>query len=109
VLDPLGAFAVSRPVKRREMSEPTESHDTAEASYVYESYTAPPQPVCTGCGRFPGQILEYSKAQTGSKLSPADYVRAEEGTYNYANGHFLCTECYIKAGMPSEPGGWVAP
>jgi hypothetical protein len=28
-------------------------------------------------------------------------VREEEGTYNPANGHFLCTHCYIAAGMPS--------
>jgi hypothetical protein len=37
------------------------------------------------------------------------YVRNEEGTYNQDNGHFLCTDCYIKAGMPSSSLGWVCP
>lgn len=68
-----------------------------------------PEPVCAGCGRHPGQIPEYGSAMTGSALAPGDYVRAEEGTYNDENGHFLCTQCYIEAGMPSAPGGWVAP
>lgn len=39
------------------------------------------------------------------------YVAYNEGTYNPDNGHFLCDECYIAAGMPSAPGlkGWVCP
>lgn len=37
------------------------------------------------------------------------YVLMEEGTLNPNNGHFLCDDCYIKAGMPSAPGGWVCP
>jgi hypothetical protein len=39
----------------------------------------------------------------------ADYVRLHEGTYNKDNGHFLCDSCYIMAGMPTAPGGWVCP
>lgn len=38
-----------------------------------------------------------------------DYIRLEEGTYNKINGHFLCDNCYIGAGMPSSPTGWVCP
>ncbi len=37
------------------------------------------------------------------------YVLQEEGTLNTTNGHFLCDKCYIEAGMPSAPGGWVCP
>ena len=37
------------------------------------------------------------------------YVRNEEGTLNPTNGHFLCDSCYIKAGQPSSPTGWVCP
>lgn len=37
------------------------------------------------------------------------YIRTEEGTYNRLNGHFLCDDCYIKAGMPSGPAGWKCP
>jgi hypothetical protein len=42
-------------------------------------------------------------------MTPDDFVREEEGTFNRSNGHFLCTDCYIAAGMPSSPEGWVAP
>ena len=71
--------------------------------------TKPPQPICTGCNRMPDEIYEYSKEATQSSLSPDEYVRREEGTYNQYNGHFLCTMCYIKAGAPSSPWGWKAP
>lgn len=67
------------------------------------------QPFCTGCDLTPDQISEYSQDMTGSNLSPDEYVKREEGTYNRENGHFLCTSCYIKAGQPSSPTGWVAP
>lgn len=68
-----------------------------------------PDPVCLGCSRHPDEIAEYSPAMTETTLSPAEYVRREEGTYNRRNGHFLCTACYVSHGMPSSPGGWVAP
>jgi hypothetical protein len=41
-------------------------------------------------------------------MTPDDFVWREEGTLNRETGHFLCTSCYIKAGMPSSPRGWVA-
>jgi hypothetical protein len=44
------------------------------------------------------------------KMTADEIVIATDGTYNAENGHFLCTECYIKAGCPSAPGrGWKAP
>jgi hypothetical protein len=72
-------------------------------------------PVCIGCWKFPSQIEEYRiaveeiAADTGVRYTPEEYVRQEEGTYNDQNGHFACTDCYIKMGMPSSPQGWVAP
>ena len=42
-------------------------------------------------------------------MTPEQFVRREEGTFNIENGHFLCTDCYIAAGMPSSPRGWTAP
>lgn len=66
------------------------------------------QPICTGCGKRPAELLEYVEA-AGKSMTPDDYVRREEGTYNRDNGHFLCTPCYSDAGMPSSPRGWVAP
>lgn len=57
-------------------------------------------PICIGCARTPDQIAEYSSEMTDSGLDPNTYVCREEGTYNKENGHFYCTSCYIKAGMP---------
>lgn len=39
----------------------------------------------------------------------AAYILKEEGTLNHSNGHFLCDGCYIAAGMPTGPNGWVCP
>lgn len=69
---------------------------------------------CTGCNRKPAEIDEYIEAAAETAAPeryPDEYVREEEGTYNPFNGHFLCTDCYIKAGMPSAgvgKGTWVA-
>lgn len=67
-------------------------------------------PVCIGCGKTPDELPEYFPANTGSTFTdPIQYVQHEEGTYNPANGHFACTDCYIKMGMPTTPRGWKAP
>lgn len=67
------------------------------------------QVVCFNCHKTPDEILEYSPEMTGEDLSATEYVMRNEGTYNPANGHFCCTECYIRIGQPSSPQGWVAP
>lgn len=70
------------------------------------------KPICTGCNKHPDQIDEYIEAGKENEKLPDQYVMEEEGTYNKNNGHFLCTDCYIKAGMPSNPypqKNWVAP
>jgi hypothetical protein len=69
----------------------------------------PPQPYCTGCDKTPEEIDEYVICAKEDGMTPTEWVRREEGTLNPANGHFLCTDCYIRAGMPSTPYGWVAP
>lgn len=66
-------------------------------------------PICVGCNKKPSEIEEYIEAAKECKITPNDYCRTEEGTYNSENGHFLCTSCYIEAGMPSSPQGWIAP
>lgn len=69
-----------------------------------------PALLCVGCGKEPKDLPEYvSAAEQDGFDSPEDYVRQEEGTLNVTNGHFLCTECYVNAGCPSSPRGWVAP
>lgn len=67
------------------------------------------RPLCVGCNKHPDEIEEYTDPEVIGDDTPDDYVRAEEGTYNRENGHFLCTDCYVQAGMPSSPRGWVAP
>lgn len=76
---------------------------------------------CTYCWRRPEEIDEYLPGtleqceagerawEVGEYRSPADYVSKEEGTFNSENGHFACTECYVRIGAPSSPHGWVAP
>lgn len=73
--------------------------------------------VCIECGRTPSQIQEYvdeanylnGMEDSDIKWTPEMFVEKEEGTYNSANGHFACTDCYIKLGMPTSSRGWVAP
>jgi len=68
-----------------------------------------PSPVCIGCQKRPVEIEEYVELAEIYSITPDECVRREEGTYNDANGHFVCTDCYIAMGMPSSPKGWVAP
>lgn len=68
------------------------------------------RPFCTGCNKHPDELDEFIDAVEEEEYDhPDEYVEEEEGTLNPENGHFLCTPCYVKAGMPSAPGGWVAP
>lgn len=69
------------------------------------------KPLCIGCGKNPDQIGEYIDAAAEENMTPDEYVRHEEGTYNPVNGHFACTNCYIDMGMPAKPypETWVAP
>jgi hypothetical protein len=70
-----------------------------------------PLPICGRCGKRPDEIEEYVEAasECADGSTPDDYVRSEEGTYNKENGHFLCTTCYVEAGVPSSDRGWVCP
>ena len=74
-----------------------------------------PQARCVGCGREPKEIPEYDPDATSdpydtdaARMTPDDYVWAQEGTLNHTNGHFACTECYLLMGEPTDPFGWVA-
>lgn len=62
--------------------------------------STPAEPRCKGCGKEPSEITEYVSCAKDEGISPADYLRREEGTYNASTGQFWCTECYCKAGMP---------
>lgn len=87
-------------------------------------------PICQGCKKSPEELEEYveqASAENESlegmhademeemglipffRYTPTSFVQMEEGTYNPENGHFLCTDCYIAAGMPTAPQGWKCP
>ena len=69
--------------------------------------------ICAYCHRKPNEIIEYIEIAKCMGITPDMAVQQEEGTHNTKNGHFCCTDCYIKIGMPATgPGdakGWVAP
>lgn len=67
--------------------------------------------ICTGCNKSADELEEYIEGAKECECTVEEFIRENEGTYNPANGHFLCTDCYIKAGMPSKdyPDKWIAP
>jgi hypothetical protein len=70
----------------------------------------PITPICIGCKKVPSELAEYCDPELIGHLTPDEYVRREEGTYNPSNGHFACTSCYIKLGQPTRGyPGWKAP
>jgi hypothetical protein len=68
-----------------------------------------PYAICIGCKKSPAELSEYVEMAKVEDMTPEDYCWSEEGTLNRGNGHFLCTPCYVEAGMPSSPDGWTAP
>jgi hypothetical protein len=79
-----------------------------------------PPLVCAGCGKRPAELESYVAATADlndyrrerglpGDITPDSYVWSEEGTLNRATGQFLCDGCYIRAGMPTAPGGWQVP
>jgi len=82
------------------------------------STTNPYDPMC---GRFARDMPELDNAWPMSEEElnrvPEDergdlrayFIITNDGTFNPDNGHFLCMGCYIQAGMPVAPHGWVCP
>jgi len=70
-----------------------------------------PELICIGCNQRPEEIDEYVVFAQEEGITASEYVWQEEGTLNQTNGHFLCTSCYIDAGMPVGDAGrpWHAP
>ena len=55
---------------------------------------------CKGCGKRPDDLEEYVEMAEEEGMTPQEFVRSEEGTFNRDTGAFWCTACYIRAGMP---------
>jgi hypothetical protein len=68
-----------------------------------------PEPYDPMCDRFARDMPYLDSFLEHPNQTRARYVATNEGTYNRVNGHFLCDTCYIKAGMPTSPLGWVCP
>ena len=66
---------------------------------------------CFGCLRTPAELPEVVAIAADEGVTPDEWVRTEEGTFNRENGHFACDECYVAIGMPSlpAPARWIAP
>ncbi len=43
-------------------------------------------------------------------LTPAEYVRTHESTYNASTNHFACSKCFLAIGLgPATQKEWIAP
>lgn len=51
---------------------------------------------CRVCGKTPEEINEYVSWSQLEGITPEEFVKYNEGTYNPNNGYFYCTKCYIK-------------
>ncbi len=56
--------------------------------------------ICVGCGKKPEELEEYFAMAIEEGMTADEWCYQEEGTLNIINGHFYCTDCYIKAGKP---------
>lgn len=83
-----------------------------EAISIWDDPTNPYDPKCNRHAWEMGELDYFIMPGHGEIPSDDDrreYVIHEEGTYNPTNGHFLCDDCYIAAGMPTAHNGWVCP
>lgn len=51
---------------------------------------------CEFCLRKPSEIEDYIVAADECDLSPNEYVKKEEGSYNRSTKTFCCPTCYSK-------------
>lgn len=57
---------------------------------------------CAECGKRPDEIREYINEAAINDMTPEEFVKEEEGTYNPETDRFYCTHCYMKLGMPTK-------
>ena len=87
---------------------------------VYADMSKPPSPICINCGLSAENIAEYIDAANDENLArkvqghpiaitPSEWVRENEVTYNPDNNRFCCTFCFITSGRPQAPfSSWRA-
>lgn len=52
-------------------------------------------PFCPACQRQAHEIPDVKMFAKENGLTPEEFVRQEEGTYNPSSEHFLCDRCFI--------------
>lgn len=55
---------------------------------------------CAKCRKTPEETPEYVAEGRINGMTPEEFVKEKEGTYQKEIGSFLCTECYVAVGMP---------
>lgn len=60
------------------------------------------KPICKGCGKFPNEIYEYTDMAEALQITPDEYVKEYEDTYDPRLQKFFCTDCWVKAGCPVQ-------
>ena len=82
----------------------------SQPKHIGRTYTSKGTPRCFRCGKMPHELDEYvDAAHDEDDLTPEQFVKEEEGTYNPELNTFACTLCYVAIGAPSAPHGWKAP
>lgn len=73
-------------------------------------------PYCPGCKKQAHEIPSVKDFAADFELTPEQFIRHEEGTYNPVNEHFLCEDCFIRiedvaGGRLVGPQGrrWICP
>lgn len=57
--------------------------------------------ICAGCGRDPAVIGEYIVQALFENMTEQEFVVRYDRTYIPETGEFLCSSCYVKAGIPN--------
>lgn len=85
-----------------------ETADLIDGETDMYKFSNPNDPYDPSCNTF-ARDMDYIDFYKEPDETRVDFIMRNEGTYNSFNGHFLCDECYIEAGMPTAPNGWVCP
>lgn len=107
-----GSLAELKELLRRQLAQDAAGGHAPDLTSEEEERIAEGEPYCFRCGKPAGSFEEYDDFEESEREvrgSRADYVKREEGTYNPDTNRFACDGCYIAIGLPSGPGGWIAP
>jgi hypothetical protein len=58
------------------------------------------KPICIVCNKTADELEEYKFGAEENDMTPEDFLIEQEGSYNPSNGHFYCTDCYVKSNCP---------